>query len=358
MTSRLSRLRAALKEAACQAALVWNPANVRYLSGFTGTEGTLLVTERDAWFLTDSRYTEQAGDQVTPHGFSVVTFRQKFKEIAGKLRELGVAELGVEDETMTVSQHRQLAEDAGPVTLRPLGRLITRLREIKDASEIAAIRKAVQVQEAALRTILPLIQPGVTERGIAFALDTEMRRLGASDVSFATIVASGPRGAMPHGTASDKVIAAGELIVIDWGCIVDGYCSDQTVTLAVGEPLDPDAKKVYQVVYEAQQACLAAGKPGYEFPALDRVPREIIEQAGFGAMFGHGTGHALGLEIHEEPRVSPLGSGAAEVGMVFTIEPGIYLPGRFGVRLEDIVLVTETGLEKLTTLPKEWRSMV
>jgi Xaa-Pro aminopeptidase len=354
MTSRLQRLRAALKDAGYPAALVWNPANVRYLSGFTGTEGTLLLTDREALFLTDSRYTEQAGDQVTPHGFTVVTFRLKFKEIAAKLREFGIAELGVEDETMTVSQHRQLGEDAGSVTLRPLGRLITRLREIKDASEIAAIRKAIQVQETALETILPLIRPGVTERGIAFALDTEMRRLGASDVSFATIVASGPRGAMPHGTASEKRSEAGELVVIDWGCIVDGYCSDQTVTLAVGEPRDPDAKKVYQVVFQAQQACLAAGRPGYEFPALDRVPREIIEQAGFGAMFGHGTGHSLGLEIHEEPRVSPLGTGTAEVGMVFTVEPGIYLPGRFGVRLEDIVLVTETGVERLTTLSKEW----
>jgi Xaa-Pro aminopeptidase len=146
------------------------------------------------------------------------------------------------------------------------------------------------------------------------------------------------------------------MVLIEWGCIVDGYCSDQTVTVAVGEPSDPDAKKVYEIVYRAQQACIQAAGPGYEFPALDRVPRDIIEQAGYGAQFGHGTGHSLGLEIHEEPRVSPLGVGSAEAGMIFTVEPGIYLPGRFGVRLEDIVLVTETGIERLTTLSKEWRS--
>jgi Xaa-Pro aminopeptidase len=356
MPSRLDRLRAALAARKVDAALISSPPNVRYLSGFTGTEGSLLITDREALFLTDSRYTEQAGEQVAPRGFSVITFKQKFKEIGQQLVRLGVRSLGYEDETTTVVQQKQLAAELGGAALEPLGKLATNLRVIKDAGEIAAIRRAVKVQEQALEMTAPAIRPGESEWDFALALEFEMRRLGASAVSFETIVGSGPRGAMPHGVASEKKIAAGEMVVIDWGCLVDGYCSDQTITVAVGEPSDPDARAVYDIVRRAQQAGLDAVRPGAEFKAIDKAAREVIVDAGYGERFGHGTGHALGLEIHEEPRVSPLGVGTAEVGMVFTIEPGIYLPGRFGVRLEDIVLVTERGGERLTGLSKDWRS--
>jgi len=356
MTTRLSRLRRALADQGFSAALVTNLPNVRYLSGYTGTEGSLLVTVDHALFFTDSRYTVQAGIQVTPHGFEVVEFRKKFEEIGAYVQRLGIRSLGFEDEAMTVSFHKQLAGNLGDVKTVPLGNLATSLRVIKDAAEIAAIRKAVAVQERAMEKLLPMVVPGAVETHLAFELETEMRRLGATAFSFETIVGSGPRGAMPHGVASDKKVASGELVVLDWGCVVDGYCSDQTLTVSVGEPSDPDARKVYQIVLEAQRAGIGAVKPGMAMKAIDRVARDVIEAAGYGDRFGHGTGHSLGLEIHEEPRASMMGVGDAQVGMVFTVEPGIYLPGRFGVRLEDIVLVTENGAECLTTMSKQWRS--
>lgn len=356
MTSRLSRLRQAMAGKGVSAALVSYLPNVRYLCGYTGTEGTLLVTPEHALFFTDSRYTQQAGIQVAPHGVEVVEFRKKLDEIGARVQELGLTELSFEDEAMTVSLHQEFLGHLGDVKTKPLGNLVTALRVIKDADEIALIRKAIAVQEEAMEKLLGRIVPGAVERELAFELETEMRRLGASGPSFETIVGSGPRGAMPHGVASDKKVEAGELVVLDWGCVVDGYCSDQTLTVSVGPAADLDAEKVYQIVYDAQRACIEAIKPGMPMKAVDKVARDVIEAAGYGAQFGHGTGHSLGLEIHENPRASMLGVGETQVGLVFTVEPGIYLPGRFGVRLEDIVLVTEDGAECLTTMSKKWRS--
>jgi Xaa-Pro aminopeptidase len=356
MESRLARLRETLAAQKFEAALITNLVNVSYLCGFTGTEGSLLVTDTDALFFTDSRYTEQAAAQVAPQGFTVVQFRKKLEEVGAKIMAMGIGELGFEDRTMTVDQHRQLAHHLGPVRSKPLGNLVTGLRVIKDASEIAAIRKAVAVQEDAMEKLLPQVAPGAVERDLAFELETEMRRLGATGPSFDTIVGSGFRGAMPHGVASGKKVEAGELVVLDWGCFVDGYCSDQTLTVSVGEPSDPDARLVYDIVLQAQRACIEAIKPGMAMRAIDQVARDVIVDAGYGELFGHGTGHSLGLEIHEDPRASYLGEGEAQVGMVFTVEPGIYLAGRFGVRLEDIVVVTENGAQTLTTMDKNWRS--
>jgi Xaa-Pro aminopeptidase len=347
-----------MRERRLAAALIWAPANVRYLAGFTGTEGTLLITDQRAVFLTDSRYTEQAGAQVAPYGFTVHTFKNKFKETAELARQSGAGAVGFEEEVATVGQYKQLAAEFGAIALEPIGKLATNLRLVKDAGEIAAIRRAVIVQEEALEAVAPQLTPGASEWDVSLALEFEMRKRGASAVSFETIVGSGPRGAMPHGVASDKKIERGELIVIDWGCIVDGYCSDQTVTFAVGEPRDADAKKVYEIVRRAQAACIAAIRPGMEMKDIDKAARAIIADAGYGSYFGHGVGHGVGLEIHEEPRVNPLGTGVAEVGMVFTVEPGVYLPGRFGVRLEDIVLVTEGGAECLTGVSKTWRTTI
>ncbi|MDP8224705.1 MAG: Xaa-Pro peptidase family protein [Candidatus Lernaella stagnicola] len=356
MASRLERLRQALREKSFEAAYVSYLPNVRYLAGFTGTEGSLLVTADTALFFTDSRYTDQAGKQVTPHGFKVVQFQKKLEEIGVKVQELGIAQLGIEDKAMTVAMHRDFATHLGEVKATPLGGLVTNLRVIKDEAEQEKIRRAVQVQEQAMEKILPMIVPGAVERDIAFELETEMRRLGATSPSFDTIVGSGPRGAMPHGVASDKEIAAGELVVLDWGCVVDGYCSDQTLTVAVGEAADPEAHKVYDIVYKAQRQCIESIRPGMAMKEIDKVARDVITEAGYGKLFGHGTGHSLGLEIHEDPRASMLGEGNAQIGMVFTVEPGIYLSGRFGVRLEDIVVVTQTGAECLTTMSKKWRS--
>ena len=358
MSDRLNRARATLSMIQADGLLVWKPANVRYLSGFTGSEGRLLITADQALFITDSRYTEQAGIQVVPNGFTVVTIRERFKEIGAKVKELGLASLAIEDESMTVAELGHLEKNAAGVAMQKAGNAVDALRYCKDEDEIAALRVAIKVQEEAMEAILPMIVPGAVENDISFNLEMEMRKRGASAVSFDTIVGSGPRGALPHGVASDKKVEAGELVVLDWGCIVNGYCSDQTLTVSVGEPSDPDAKKVFEIVRRAQADCIAAIKPGMKMIDIDKVARDVITEAGYGNLFGHGTGHSIGLEIHEEPRASMLCDATAEVGMVFTVEPGIYLPGRFGVRLEDIIVVTPTGAERLTTMSKNWRSTV
>jgi len=358
MKSRLNRIRGLLEQLNADGILIWKLANVRYLAGFTGTEGTCLIDAGHALFLTDSRYIEQAKIQVVPNGFEVVQVRDKVKDLGAKVQELGWKAAAFEDETLTVAQHQQLSRAVGKTRLVPAGSAVEKLRIIKDEQELASIREAIRVQEEAMEAVMPRIVAGAAEDAIAFQMEMEMRKRGASGVSFETIVGSGPRGAMPHGVASNKKIKAGELVVLDWGCIVNGYCSDQTLTVCVGKPADRDAKKVYKVVGQAQAAAIAAVRPGVNLSLVDKVARDIINDAGYGATFGHGTGHCLGLEIHEEPRINQLSTAQAEVGMVFTVEPGIYLAGRFGVRLEDIVLVTETGAQKLTSMAKTWRSTV
>lgn len=358
MNRRLTRAREVVKSLNIDGVLIWKLINVRYLSGFTGTEGACLITPDQALFLTDSRYTVQAGEQVTPNGFTVVQTKEKIPGIAATAKEIKkLKRMAYEDEVLSVAVHGLLDKAVGDIELEPVGDRIESLRVIKDEEEIELIKQAVRVQEEAMEAILRLIKPGKVENDIAFELEMEMRRLGASTVSFDTIVASGPRGAMPHGVAADKKIEAGELVVIDWGCIRQGYCSDQTLTVSVGEPSDPDAKKVFEIVRQAQAAGIEAIKPGVRMADVDKAARDVIEQAGYGEFFGHGTGHSLGLEIHEEPRANSISKETAEVGMVFTVEPGIYLADRFGVRLEDIIVVRENGAECLTTMHKNWRQL-
>jgi len=361
MFSRISRLRETLKQRELDAVLVWSLPNVYYLSGFTGHEesfadGYLLITDHDTLLLTDARYTEQAEQEAGPHGYQTIIYKEKLKAIGAKIVELGIGRIGYEDEAMSVAQFRELQEHAGSVHCEPAGSLISDLRLIKNEAEIAAIRRAIVVQEEGMRAILPAIKPGAVEADLAFELEMAMKKMGASALSFETILASGPRGALPHGAASGKAVQAGEMVVLDWGCFVNGYCSDQTLTVCVGEPTDPDARGVYDIVKLAQQTCVESIRPGMAMRDIDQVARQIIADAGYGDRFGHGTGHGVGLQIHEGPRCSPLGKGRAEVGMVFTVEPGIYLPGRFGVRIEDIVHVTEQGAERLTTMSKDWFS--
>lgn len=361
MFSRIVRLREAIGRRGWDAVLVWSLPNVYYLSGFTGHEesfadGYLLITVQDALLLTDSRYTEQAELEAGPRGFQKVIYKEKLKAIGAKIVELGISRLGYEDDAMTVAQFRELREQLGTIECEPVGSLISDLRLVKNEAEIAAIRRAIAVQEEGMRTILPALKPGAMESDLAFDLEMAMKKRGASALSFETIIASGPRGALPHGAASEKRIQTGELVVLDWGCFVAGYCSDQTLTVSVGEPADPDARRVYDIVKRAQRACVESIRPGMAMRDIDQVARKIIADAGYGDYFGHGTGHGVGLQIHEGPRCSPLGKGEAQVGMVFTVEPGIYLPGRFGVRIEDIVQVTAQGAECLTTMSKDWYS--
>lgn len=346
---RLARLRKLCSKLEIDAVLITSPYNVRYFTGFTGTEGSCLVTRKDALFFTDSRYKIQAGSEAA--GFDVQIFTEKASFIADRIKDLSIKNLGMEAIQVPYADWMRYCNLLSPLQPKPINTEIDSLRMIKEPEEIASIRKAIAVSDKALAAVIPMIKPGAVERDISLALEFEQRKLGATAMSFELIVASGYRGALPHGVASDKAIERGDMLVIDFGCICEGYCSDQTVTFAVGEP-GSDARKVYQIVLDAQRKAIAAARPGMHVADLDKVARDHIESMGHGPDFGHGLGHGLGLFIHENPRISRLGQGVLEKNMVFTIEPGIYLEGRFGVRIEDMVLVTDTGIELLTSLDK------
>lgn len=351
-TDRIKTLRALLPELKLDAILVTNLINVRYLTGYTGTEGTLLVTKRAAYFYTDSRYTSQAKQQVK--GAKIITFTHKLKSIGKTLSGLKVARMGIEGDNVTVNLRASLAKACKSIKLPALSGQVDQLRLCKDAGEIAALKEVIALSEKAFKKVIRKLKPGITEVEFARSLEIEMLKLGAEGFAFETIVGSGFRGAMPHGVASDKVIKNGELVVIDYGAIYNGYFSDQTVTMPVGKVAGL-AKKVYQIVWDAQRAAIDAARPGITGAQLDEVARNVIEKAGYGKFFGHGLGHGVGLEIHEGPRASKIYKKKLLPGMVVTIEPGIYLPGKFGVRHEDMILINESGCEKLTTIDKRWR---
>ena len=349
---RIKRLRVRLPKLGLDAILVTNLINVRYLAGFTGTEGTLLVTKRSAYFFTDSRYTIQAKSQVK--GAGVIIFTNKMKDIGKKIGQLAVNKMGIEGGIVTVNFRAALAKVCKGVRLVALVDQVNELRLCKEPDEIEALRAVIDVSEKALRKVLKKLMPGVVERDLARLLDIEQLRLGATGNSFDTIVASGHRGALPHGVASDKAVKNGELVVIDWGAVMNGYNSDQTVTIPIGKSSTLQ-KKVYGIVFDAQRTAIDAARPGMTGAELDLVARKVIVDAGFGKYFGHGLGHGVGLEIHETPNASRLYRKRLEPGNVITIEPGIYLPGKFGVRLEDMILLTDSGCEVLTSIDKKWK---
>jgi Xaa-Pro aminopeptidase len=346
--ARGDRLAELLGERGLDCLLVTNLLNVRYLTGFTGTNGACLVTRDERLFLTDFRYVEQAVAQV--HGFKPVeAARDMLADLAGRLR----GRSGFEDSHMSVETHRKLSEKlAAGVELVPAGRMVERLREVKDEVEVAAIRAATDLADEVYAELRDQGLRGRTERDVALRLARSIVDRGAEDVSFPPIVAAAAHGARPHAEPRDAEIPSGTLVVVDLGAKVDGYCSDCTRTLATG-PLDERALEVYELVRRAQAEALAAVRPGAGYPAVDAVAREIIEQAGHGERFGHGLGHGVGLDVHEGPRLAKTAEGELRAGNVVTVEPGIYLPGEFGVRIEDLVVVTEYEPEVLTRFPKE-----
>jgi Xaa-Pro aminopeptidase len=263
----------------------------------------------------------------------------------------GRARLGLEADGVTWAQQRTFLEWFPGTELVPTERLVEALRAVKEPGEVARIRAACTIADDALTEVLPTLHDGPTEREFALALEWAMRSRGALRTSFETIVAAGPNGSKPHSRPTDRTIGAGELIVIDFGCVVDGYCSDMTRTVSVGDP-GVEAQRVWDVVAESQRAGRAAVRAGVSCAAVDRASREVIEGAGWGEAFAHGTGHGVGLEIHEAPRVSATADATLETGHVVTVEPGVYLPGVGGVRIEDTVVVTPDGAEALTQFPK------
>ena len=330
--------------------LFLNLANIRYLCGFSGSDGALVIGREKNFFLTDSRYTTQAGLEVW--GCEIIEYRGKLDGLKSLLKDRCARKVGFESEFVTVATRNGIAEGLADVELVAIGEELSTLRLVKDAGEIDMLERAATIASTALQSVLGELRPGMVEREIALELEFAMRRAGADDKSFDFIVASGERGALPHGRASEKQIAAGELITFDFGALYQGYHSDETVTVMLGQP-DQKQREIYGIVREAQSRAIAAVKPGVALRELDAIARGFIEEKGYGSFFGHGLGHGVGLDVHEKPVVSFRGEGVVAEGMVFTIEPGIYLPGWGGVRIEDTLVATEDGCRLLTKVPKE-----
>lgn len=351
MMLRVNKLRELMRKEMVDGYLITSPYNLRYLTNFTGTTGLALITLDKAFFVTDFRYTEQAAAQA--QGYEIVkNVGPIFDEVAKLCAQEQLNAVAFEEAHVSFAEYSVLEEIIEETALVPVSGLIEGLREVKDEDEIVTIRKACQIADQGFDHVLKFIKPGMTEIEVANQLDFFMRSLGATSVSFETIVASGLRSAMPHGVASDKVIEQGDLITLDFGCYYQGYVSDMTRTFAIGDP-GQQLKDIYQIVLEAQLKVIEAAKPGLTGIQLDAVARDHITAAGYGEAFGHSTGHGIGLEIHEGPNVSFRSDKQFVVNNVITDEPGIYLPGIGGVRIEDDLLVTADGNEVLTHSPKE-----
>lgn len=347
-SSLLDRVRAALKRAGVDALWVSDPVGVRQLTGFTSSEdGKVLITPQEATLYTDARYTVQAQEESR-----VPAFIARPPETYAHAKD-GVSGLrvGFEATHLTVAGLEDLRGAWPDATLVPLRGVLQALRLVKSAEEIALIRAAQDLAGRVFTEVRPMIRSGVRELDVALAIETRLREAG-SRPSFSTIVASGPRGAMPHGTASERVIGDDELVTIDMGAQLGGYHSDFTRTVAVGDP-NAQLRGIYRAVREAEEAAVAAVKPGVRGADLDRLARGILTRHGLGEYFAHSLGHGVGLEVHEGPSLRGVSEDVLEAGMVITIEPGVYLPGVGGVRIEDLVLVTDDGYEVLSHSPKE-----
>ena len=346
MSLKLQKLRQRLDEEELDAILISSPENRRYMSGFTGSAGWLLISRDNATLATDFRYVEQAGNQAPD--FAVQRTQRGLGWFPEWTAEHGVKRIGFESQDVTVSVHGAFlkaveeAENSNNPELVPTSGIVEKLRIFKDANELALLTEAIRISDEAIEQVAPQIEPGITEEAVAWELEKAMRERGAEMISFDTIVGAGPNGALPHHRADETVIKPNDAIVIDMGAKYQGYCSDLTRTVFVGEP-DDKFRKIYNIVLQAQLAAeerVTAGMTGKE---ADAIARDIISDAGHGDDFGHSLGHGVGLEVHEYPHVGPTAEeDVLEDGMVFTIEPGIYLPGWGGVRIEDIV-VLENG---------------
>ena len=346
----IARIRAALAERELDAMLVTSAVSERYALDFCG-EGVLLVTADRCFYYTDSRYIEAAQKRVDCAEIAQTGGGRSHLDLAAEaVEKAGLVRVGFESDTVTVDGLARL-RDKLPCELVPAGGLIAGLRRVKDGEELSRMRRAQAITDETFAAVLDVLRPGVTEREIAARLVYEMMRRGAERPSFDPIVASGANGSMPHAVPGDTVLRRGTFVTMDFGCIYEGYCSDMTRTVALGEPTE-EMCAVYDTVLAAQAAGIAAARAGVAGSVPDAAARAVIERAGYGAYFGHAFGHSLGLEIHEGPNFSPSETAAMPAGAVVSAEPGIYLPGRFGVRIEDVVVLTGSGCEDLTASPK------
>jgi Xaa-Pro aminopeptidase len=356
VAARVDRLRPQVDAAGCDALVVTNLTNIRYLTGFTGSAAIVLVTPDELLFVSDGRYQTQSADQLAAAGVDArieIVAADADAVVAAAAAAAGVQRLGLESQSVTWSQQRRWATALfSSGELVPTTSTVEDLRLVKDPGEAARIRSACAIADAALEQVRPRLLDGPTEVEFSLELDAAMRRLGAEDVSFDTIVASGPNGAKPHHRPSERRIAEGDLVVIDFGALVDGYHSDMTRTVAVGDVGD-ERRRMLEVVLAAQEAGVQTVSAGATAAQVDAACRSVIDDAGWGEAFLHSTGHGVGLDIHEEPRVSGRSAATLVAGHVVTVEPGVYLPGLGGVRIEDTVLVTEDGCDRLTLTPKD-----
>jgi len=355
---RIARLRERLRETGVDCIWIVQPENRRYLSGFRAIDlqliessGSLLITDHDTLLLTDSRYTEEATREAV--GFSVKTVQNGIvKGIAGLVPDLGTRRLGFEKDWVTWGMHRDLEKElrelSPPVELVPLDGIVEEMREVKDADERGALQASADLLSNIMGRIIEFLEPGLTERAVAWKVEEFAREGGAEDLAFPSIVASGPNSALPHAVPTERMLEQGEPVILDLGVKLNGYCSDMTRTVFLGNP-SPTLKTIYRTVREAQAAAIREIRPGLETTFVDAIARDMIKQAGFGDYFGHGLGHGVGLATHEAPRLGPRKPTVLKQGMVVTVEPGIYVPGEGGVRLEEMVFLTAQGAEIMTS---------
>jgi Xaa-Pro aminopeptidase len=329
--------------------------NIRYLCGFTGSDGAFVITQRESYFLTDSRYWTQADEEVK--GSQIIHYKKKMEGIFSLLFDLKIRKIGFESASLPFSAYQFLTERlANETKLIPLEEELRNLRAVKDTQELILIRKAIDISSHAFSQITKTLKESVVEREVALEMEIFMKASGAEALGFDIIIASGKRSALPHGKASDKRIEKGDFILIDFGSGFQGYHSDQTRTVVCGNP-SAEQEKIYQIVKEAHDKAIEKVRPGIPMSEVDGAARDHIRNQGYGEYFGHGTGHGIGLAVHEDPVVNGENKGPLQEGMVFTIEPGIYIPDWGGVRIEDMVLVTPHGVEVLTYLPGELRAI-
>ena len=352
--NHFDKIAAALPAAGLDGVLLTGEYNRFYASGFAtiGTDGVALVTTKGNFYFTDSRYIEAAENTVENAAIGLADRKKGYIAWLGEALALtGARRLGFEDESMTVAEHRLYSEKL-QAELVPASAFLRELRAQKDPEELERLERAQRIAEQALGQILTEIRPGVTEKEIAARLQYLMLHFGAEKMSFDPIVASGPNGSMPHAVPTERKIRPGEFVTMDFGCVYKGYCSDMTRTVCVGRPTE-EMERVYETVLKAQLAGIAAARAGVTGAEIDGAAREVIRQAGYGEFFGHSFGHGVGVEIHESPNASPANDKPMAVGSVISAEPGIYLPGRFGVRIEDVIVLTEDGCRNITRAPKE-----
>lgn len=356
MNQRTTKLLSLLEEQALDAMIIVNPSNRQYLSYFTGSAGVLYISPKRQILLTDFRYIEQANKQCPDYQVQ----NHQAKGLLPLLKELmdqdQVKTIGIESNSVTYAEYQAYKKAFGEIIIKGTKDLVEGLRQIKDPQEIECLKKAQSIGDLAFTNVIAFIkdnyQKGITENQIALELEVSMRKNGAQGTSFSSIVAAGPKSSLPHAVPGDVTLKEGDFVVMDFGCVYNGYCSDMTRTIVIGQPTAKHLE-IYNTVLLANEEALKAIRPGKTGKEIDAVARDIIKEAGYGDYFGHGLGHSVGIDIHENPRLSLADDTVLEAGMVVTVEPGIYIPDFGGVRIEDLVVITEGAAENLTHSPKE-----